>query len=335
MKRVVRLLVIPALLAACATPPTIRTAKIVPARVPDASRPRQVAIVPLEGDKDGVFTAALEKSLAGISVDGHPYFTTIEPGKVGAAVAARQSTVQPPVDADAVAIGRATGAAGVLTGAVKVEFEERQPREQRTVCLRADEDGGCLRWGDSSVTCKQRETRITFSPRLIVTDNGRISYAKTIRAKSSAVACSDSTTPASGQKELFRQTEELILKEFRKDIAPYFVSTEVPVMNSSDGIPSGEGRDLFIQGLLAAEDNRPDRACVLWEKAERFTTSSPSLQYDLGVCHELAGEMDQALEDYQKAAALLKSPDETVSTALERVRKEIANRAKVAGEAGK
>jgi tetratricopeptide (TPR) repeat protein len=168
-----------------------------------------------------------------------------------------------------------------------------------------------------------------------VTENGRVSYAKTIRARNSAVACSDATSPASSKEELVKQAQELVLKEFRKDVAPYFVSVEAPVMNSSEGIPSGEGRDFFIQGLLAAEENRPDRACALWEKSAKFTSTSPGLQYDLGICRELAGELEAALEEYQKAEILLKGPNETVSTALDRVKKEIAARNKVSGDASR
>ena len=333
MSRLFPLLLLPLLLAACAPPPTIRTAKIVPARIFDPARPRQVTVIPLAGDTDGSFAGALKKSLTGISIDGHPYFTLNDAGKVGAAEGATLGKQFS--DADAVAIGRAAGAEGVLTGTVTVDFEERQPREQRTVCLRADEDGGCLRWGDASVPCTQRDFRMTFSPRLIVTEKGRISYGKSIKGKSSAVTCGDTPTAVSGREELLRQVEELILKEFRKDIAPHFVPVEVPIMNSSEGIPSGEGRDLFIQGILAAEENRPDRACVLWEKAARFPATSPSLEYDLGVCRELAGELEGALEEYQKSEALLKSPHESVTTALDRVRKEIATRAKVTGDGGR
>ena len=327
-------LVITATLAACAPPTTIRTARIVPARFPDPSRPRQLAVTPLDGDTNGNFTALLNKSLAGISIDGHPYFTTPSQESIGTAAA----TTLPPgttVTDTAVAIGRAAGAAGVLSGTVKMEYEERQPLENRTICLRADPDGGCLRWGDSAVSCTQREARVIFSPRLIVTENGRVSYARTIRARNSSVACSDATSPVSGKEELVRQAQELVLKEFRKDVAPYFVPVEAPVMNSSEGIPAGEGRDFFIQGLLAAEENRPDRACALWEKSAKFTSTSPGLQYDLGICRELAGELEAALEEYQKAEIHLKGPNETVATALARVKNEIAARNKVSGDASR
>ena len=83
------------------------------------------------------------------------------------------------------------------------------------------------------------------------------------------------------------------------------------------------------------EENRPDRACALWEKSAKFTSTSPGLQYDLGICRELAGELEAALEEYQKAEILLKGPNETVSTALDRVKKEIAARNKVSGDASR
>jgi len=332
MKQTLLLLLIPALLAACVAPPTISTAKIVPARVPDASRPRVLAVIPFDGDKDGVITAALEKTLEGISIDGHPYYTLVDRGKVGAALSAQQVSANPPTDAEAAAIGRATGATGVLVGTVKITYEERQPKEQRTVCLRAGEDGGCVRWGDTAVACRQRETVVTVAPRLIVTETGRISYAKGFRGKNSSTSCTDSTTPFAGREELITRAGEQIMKELRRDIAPYFVSVEATVMTTSEGIPSGEGRDLFIKGLVAAEENRPDRACPLWEKAERFAPAAPGLLFDLGICREMAGELEQALASYQKAEALLRNPDENVTGALDRVRKEIAGRSRMSGE---
>ena len=335
MRNPLLLLGITLLLAACAAPPTLRTAKIVPARVPDPARPRQLLVAPLAGDRDGAFTAALVSALTGISLDGHPYFALTGRDTSSAPTAAREGAGDPLTDAEAVALGRAAAAAGVLTGSVMVEYEERQPRERRTVCLKADDDGGCVRWGDAPVSCTQREARIIFSPRLVVTEGGRISYAKSIRVRSSADACTDGKAASAGREELTRTVGELALKELRKDIAPYFVTTEAPVMTTSEGIPSGEARDLFIQGLLAAGENRPDRACDLWEKAGRFTATAPGLRYDLGVCRELAGELEQALAEYQKAEELLRSPDETVSNALARVRKEIATRSRIAGEAAR
>jgi tetratricopeptide (TPR) repeat protein len=100
-------------------------------------------------------------------------------------------------------------------------------------------------------------------------------------------------------------------------------------MDSTDGINSSDAKKKLDQGMEFAKNNRLDRACELWGEARISEPYSPSILYDLGVCSEVSGELEQALTLYKEADRLLKSPDDKVSSALHRVQEDIGGKQKL------
>lgn len=323
------------LLTACASP-SVTSERIVPPRFRAASHFRTVALLPFHGDTGGNFSAEVEDNLKGVAIGQNPYFTMADKHKVAVtAMAYPESRLVDP-DVDAVrAIGARLDVQAVITGKLVSTVNERTTREHRTICRKTAEDGGCTLWGETDISCIQREARVIFSPRMVAVATGKTVYSGELRGESGTLVCADNSTRHLDRETLIDRAEEQAIRTFRRDIAPYFVADELPVMDSSSGIPSGEGRDLFVQGVLLAEQGEGKRACQLWKKAEPFAPEAPGLVFNLGVCAESDGNLEQALSRYQKVAALREPPDGMVADAQKRIRNELDWRSRLAADSQK
>ncbi len=96
------------------------------------------------------------------------------------------------------------------------------------------------------------------------------------------------------------------------------MDVEIELMDLMDGIKSREAENKFEQGLSYAKNNRLDRACEIWDEARAISSESPSILYNLGVCSEVAGNFEQALEFYKKADIAYGKPHDKVTSAIHR-----------------
>jgi hypothetical protein len=78
----------------------------------------------------------------------------------------------------------------------------------------------------------------------------------------SSSGCED-TNPPKGETELLEQAKEQIKQQLRKDIAPYYITVEIKLMDSTDGIDSKTAKDNLSAGIEAAGKNKLDMACEL------------------------------------------------------------------------
>jgi len=116
---------------------------------------------------------------------------------------------------------------------------------------------------------------------------------------------------------------------FRKDIAPYYVTEEIRIMDSTDGIEVKEAKDKLKDGVEFADKGRIDAACERWGAARILAPSSVSLLYNLGVCAESRGDAEAAQALYLQADRIYGKPDDDIALALNRVSATIKNRKKL------
>ncbi|MBI5214091.1 MAG: tetratricopeptide repeat protein, partial [Nitrospirae bacterium] len=121
----------------------------------------------------------------------------------------------------------------------------------------------------------------------------------------------------------------------RRDIAPYYVTLEIKLMDAKDGITSASAEKKFEQGLDFAKGNRLDRACELWGEARIASPNAPSILYNLGICSEVTGELDQALDLYRKADRMFNRPDDNVTAAIGRVSESIQKQKRLKEQMGR
>ncbi|HOG11373.1 MAG TPA: CsgG/HfaB family protein [Smithellaceae bacterium] len=331
------LLVTLLMLCGCAT--KIRVNMLQPAQYHEASLTKAVAVLPFTGPGGPEFAAEIEGVLAGIGIDDKPYFTLVDRASVDKIVSEMKFSHSGLVDPKtAVKLGKMIGAQGIYTGVVtQNNHDDSFYYEKRSTCVhyekRRDEkgriyQGACLQWRNYNVRCMKRVANFAVSPKLVDVATGRIVYSRNLSAVTASNGCED-TRPVQSESVLLEQAKASVKNQFRRDIAPFYVTREIRLIDSTDGIESNEAKDLLKRGLEYADKGRMDSACELWGQARNLTPGSYALLYNLGVCAESRGDLDTALTLYRQSDRALGKPDDDITLALSRVGEAIKNRGKL------
>jgi tetratricopeptide (TPR) repeat protein len=312
---------------------------IQPAENHQASMTKVVAILPFDGNSGAEFAAELEGVLGSVNIDEKQYFTLVERTAIDKVMSELKLSHSGMVDENTAAkIGKMLGAKGIYTGRVTL-FRATDSRytESRQECARHQivyddkgnaHEGNCIHWRNYNVDCTKRVANFACSPKLIEVDTGKIIYSRNLSGSADSSGCEDKKPPQT-EDELLAAAKKIVLNQFRKDVAPYYVTQQVTLMDSTDGISSSEAKDKLKKGIDFAKNNRLDRSCELWGEARIISPNSPSILFDLGVCAESRGDLDAALSLYKEADKLIGKPDDNISLALSRVSEQIKSREKL------
>jgi hypothetical protein len=321
----------------CAT--KVRINMLKPASYHQASLTKTVAVLPFDGPGGSEFAAEMEGVLSGINIDDKQYFTLVDRSSIGKMMDEMKLSQSGFVDQSTVArIGKMVGAQGIYSGVVSVSgCETTRYREQRRTCEEWEKkkdkdgrtyDGDCIRWKTYSVNCTKRIANFAATPKLIEVATGKVVYSRNLSSTVNSAGCDDRTQPK-GENELMDQVKGNIKSEFRKDIAPYYVTEEIRIMDATDGIEVKEARDKLKDGVEFADKGRIDAACERWGAARILAPSSVSLLYNLGVCAESRGDAEAAQSLYLQADKIYGKPDDDIALALKRVSAAIKDRKKL------
>lgn len=319
-------------LSACATP-AINTISLVPAKSTEAATLKQVAVLPFEGQDGKRFASEIEGVLASINIGDKQYFALVDRTVIEKILDEEtrlsQSGVVDPKTA--ARIGRAVGAKGIYTGVITTANSiDNNYSAKRDRCVNYNEkEKECKQWQEYTVSCTKRSAAFSFTPKLIEVETGRVVYADNISGTSEAQGCQDDQKPLPSGVELLGRAKQSAKATFRTDIAPSYVSFRVKLMDLTDGITSKDVKQKLKNGLDYAKNGRLDRACEIWGEARILSPDSPSLIYNLGVCAETAGDLEQALDLYKKSDKLLNKPDDRITVALRRASSAIQNKKKL------
>jgi tetratricopeptide (TPR) repeat protein len=329
-------------LSGCAT--KVRVNMLQPAQYHEASLIKAVAVLPFSGPGGSEFASELEGVLAGIGIDDKQYFTLVDRASIDKVISEMKFSQSGLVnEKTAVKLGKLVGAQGIYTGVVnRNNYDDSPYMEKRSTCTRYEQKrdekgnlyrGACLQWRNYQVRCTKRVANFAVTPKLVDVTTGRVLYARNLSAMTDASACED-TDPIKSEMVLLEQAKERVKKEFRRDIAPYYVTREIRLIDSADGISSKEAIDKLKRGMEYADKGRMDSACELWGEARNTASNSYALLYDLGVCAESRGDLDTALQLYKQSDKILGKPDDDISLALSRVGEAIKNRSKLKEQMG-
>jgi len=293
------------LLGACSAP-QISTQALVPAGAPEATRYRVVAVVPFDGvgpsrSAGQAFSAQLESALAGIRVNDQLYFTVVDRQKVSEIMKEMALGQSGAMDQKtATRIGQLTGAKAIYTGAVtESKVSDARYSTTRTECSK---DGKTCR--DIPIPCTRRTATFTATPKLIEVETGRIVYSRSLSGTAASEACAGDGTALASQQELLQSAQKDAVLRVQADVAPHYVTVQIPLLEMNDGIEASANKEHLERGVTFAQKGRFDRACEEWVPAWQSEAKSPALAYDAGVCSELAGATQEALNRYQQADKL-------------------------------
>lgn len=331
------------LFTACAPPVVnIKTTALVPAKFHEATKLKEIAVLPFDG-RDGLgFSSELEALLANVAINEKPYFSIIDRVRLDKVISEMKLSHSALVDPDtAVNIGKLVGAKGIYTGVVTTNAADSAPyKENRyyTECAAYNYVKGpyntqipiCVNWVKKfyTVSCTKNTAAFSFTVKLIDVETGRVVYANDFSATSTDQACTDERAVITNV-ELLRKAKEKLKADFRGDVAPYFISMRIELMQSTEGIKSSEAEKKFYQGMEYAKAGRLDRALEFWSEAKELSPQAPSLLYNLGICFEVRGDLEQALDLFNKADKVHGKPDVRITTAINRVSQAIQKQKKL------
>ncbi|MEN6623215.1 MAG: CsgG/HfaB family protein [Smithella sp.] len=321
----------------CAT--KIKVNMLQPAKYHEASLAKTIAVLPFSGPEGESIAAEMEGVLASIGINDKPYFTLVDRASLGQTISEMKLSQSGLVDQKtAVKLGKLIGAQGIYTGVVsQYSYNDSPYYEKRSTCTRYETkrnkdgstyQGDCISWRNYSVHCTKRVASFAVSPKLVEVSTGKVLYSRNLSANTESSGCKD-TNPVQSEAILIEKAKDFVKKDFRRDIAPYYVTREITLMDSTDYIDSSEGKDKLKNGLAYADKGRLDTACELWGEARNLAGDSPALLYNLGVCAESRGDLNTALTLYKQADKKLGKPDDDISLALKRVSFAIKNQSKL------
>jgi len=330
------------LLSGCAT--KIRVKMLQPAQYHEASLTKAVAVLPFSGPGGREFAAEMESVLAGVGIDDKQYFTLVDRASIDKVTSEMKFSQSGLVDEKtAVKLGKLVGAHGIYTGVVTCNnYDDSRYTERRQTCKYYEQkrdqkgniyQGACIQWHYYNVHCVKRVANFAATPRLVDVTTGRVIYSRNLTAMTDSSGCED-TRPVQSEMVLLEQARERVKKDFRRDIAPYYVTREIRLMDSTDGIADKEAIDKLKRGMQYADKGRMDNACELWGDARSRAAGSHALLYNLGVCAESRGDLENALSLYKQSDRILGKPDDDIALALGRVNDAIKNRAKLKEQLG-
>jgi tetratricopeptide (TPR) repeat protein len=333
-------------IAASCAPPAVKTTVLAPAKYHDAAKLREVAVLPFDGLGGAGFASEIEGLIAGVNIGDKQYFTLVDRMKLDRVMSEMKFSQSALVDPNNAAnLGKMVGAKGIYTGVVTASnASDNWYSEDRSRCaqheIKYDKkgnpyEGKCLRYESYKVNCTKRIAVFSFVPKLIEVETGRVVYANTISQTAQASACQDSAKPLSSAEELIAQAKQRAKEMLRRDIAPHYVTLEIKLMDAKDGVTSGQAEKKLEQGIDFAKANRLDRACELWGEARISSPNAPSVLYNLGICAEVTGDLQQALDLYRKADRLLNKPDDNITVSIARVSEAMQKQKKLKEQIGK
>lgn len=317
------------LLAACAAPRTTITT-LEPGNSSEAALLKTVAVLPFNGPGGRTIAAEVEAMLAGIRLDDRQYFQVVSRRDLDKVFSELKLSISGDFHPqDVVQVGMLTGARGIYAGQVTARnVNDSRYQTERRVCSTTDSKGKCTAWTNKKIPCVRRTALLDVTPRLIEVQSGRVVFSEMYREQLEENACQDGGAPLATGEELLRKAQERVINRMRKDIAPYYRTSQVRLLESDQEFKDERQQQAFEGAVEFAKAKRFDRACEIWRTMQEGAAESVSLLHNLAVCAEAAGDLDTAQRLITRADRLLATPDEIVTESLQRIRDGLAKRTK-------
>ncbi len=277
---------------------------------------RKIAVLPFESRSlDGrLFSAEVSAELLKVKVDGEPYFKLVSRAEIDRVLSELKFSSSGLTEESA-RLGRLLKAEGILTGVLEVSKNVVPYREKRFRCVKTEGSGlikKCVQSVEYYVSCRRYELELLMIPKLIDVERGEIVYSKKILKRVSDRYCSDEGRSVPSFSWMLERATAEAIRELVEDIAPHRVSVVAEFIDDDEGIGD---RKSFERAIDLAKEGKISEACGIFESLREKTYA---LLYNRGLCAELEGDLDRALELYTEALSLRR--EERVEEALRRLK---------------
>ena len=289
-------------LAAACTPSAVVTTEVLrPAKVANIAKTSTIVILPLGGDNSS-YTSELESLVAGIKIDGESYFTVVD----REATNVRQEEWERAAndmadDSNNIEFGNLKIADTMLGGTIIRKKSESNHVENRRKCSSRTDDGKCANYVDYQVRCTKQVAKLGLKLRIINVSTSRVKVEGYELQQDNAY-CSDRGNRRD-YNAMYDTIFPYILRQVRKDIAPYYQSVDIKLLHKpDDGLKDNKpALEKLENGIVFFRAGQTERGCEAFRQAAGLYGSSHVIYYNLGVCGEINGDFDEALAMYNRA----------------------------------
>lgn len=235
----------------------------------------RLAVERFEGRDGAVFAQALEAELGAAVFDGRSYFRIV----------AREAGA--PIDA-------------LVTGTVRSNVEEVAVTEKRDRCTEYDpaDKKKCLKEVEVDIRCRRRTATAATTVRLVAIADGSVRYSRPLNTRDEITYCPDRSAPRTVE-QFVAATRKKHIAAIRDDLAPRHYALEIRVDENRKGLakPAAEA---FKDAIRLTKSDQAG-ACAAWTALTRDAEPTAALAFNLGLCAEMRGDFDAAIDWYGEA----------------------------------
>lgn len=265
-----------------------------PARFPEASQLRRLAVIPFDGAGGSKVTAAVQAELTTGDETGPPWFTLVS------GAAPRRGS-------------RRIGSEGTLSGSVQGGIADT-PFEQRTFQCTQYSGKKCVSY--ATVSCVSRVVNMSVEARITRTSDGRVVYSAAKPLNEQISWCAGQPAPTTDESVL--RLALAAARDIKRDISPYSEQYVLKIKESTDGMSKPVKARFKTAVKLSVKDLQG--SCRSWAELEAEAPTSAALLHDLGVCAEARGDFRAAGTYYDRSQALVPDGSKETAAATNRIR---------------
>lgn len=240
---------------------------------------------------------AIEAELRRAQVNGQPYFDITFDSSGGDRYYFYDSDAgperQPAIEQD--------GPEATMRGYADTEVRENDaPDKEIKECVRRDDKDKCIE--EQIVKYRCRDMVVSMRPELrLITRGGRSLYSKSDYLTRTERYCAD----VRGRPSVDSMVQSMVDQfagTVRYDMAPSYDRKGYRVLESRKGVAK-EDRDAFKKAVKLTK-NDPLGACLAFEALEANNPEDISVLFNIGLCRESEGDLDEAARLYRQVLAL-------------------------------
>ncbi|WDA41015.1 tetratricopeptide repeat protein [Erythrobacter sp. BLCC-B19] len=257
------------------------------------SRVRSIAIADFSGRGGERLAFAIDSALRGAVIEGQPWFDLT----FTAPAFGESYTYDGGLDGGA-ADG---GPDAVLRGIGEVEWHDADSgTKQVEECVARDDNDKCIEKKKVNVPCRARHVTLRPEVRLVARD-GTLLYAKGDTLTTSQRFCHDEER----KPQVSAMTEELAARfagAVRSDLAPVQLLQDIRVLESRQGMAKAD--QAAFKTALRLTKTDIVAACRAFDALEASNPQNITILFNIGLCHESAGDLAAAEARYVDVLAI-------------------------------
>lgn len=295
-----------------------------PAKIKKVGTIKNIAVTDFR-NRDVDLSKIIETQLVQYQFDNQSYYTVVDRDDLNSVLKEQKlSDSGFLTKKNYIELGEILNADGILTGKVKVSQITKDTLPQRKL-----KGSWSSLIKSVKVRCKKRSYTLEGNMKLINTRTGDIVYSEILNKAIVQEKCEDDSFAFDKPSVIFSDYIDDRVSTFIENVTPKRINIYVPLMTEPDIKYNSKDAKTLELALDFISAKRFDKAENYFEELiERTYKRSIVPFYNLGVLEEREGELEEALEHYKKADALVKKPLELLDEAIIRVKDRIKNKEK-------